>query len=98
MRTAVGLLLFLLTGASSAAADLAVQREPPAVAKYPPARRVSCSSCDRLPWNSLHKVRKAHVPFGGLRPTYALGLPWGGLADPCPPLRFIRQAVLVRKG
>ena len=106
MRIVAGIAVFAsLASFSAAAADLSMGRrfDEPVMTDYRAisrgrATRVSCVSCNRLPWNRLHKVRKAHVPFGGLHPTYVSGLLWGGLTDPCAPRRFVRQTVLSRKG
>jgi hypothetical protein len=109
MRIAAGIVvLSLLAGSGAAAADLGRGRpyyEPAVVQDYGPVRRAPvsythCLACPghRLPWNRLRKVHKAHVPFGGLRPAYVSGLPWGTLTDICLPVRTSRRAVLMRKG
>ena len=44
------------------------------------------------------KCRGGGLPWGGLRKTYKVDLPWGGLPDYCPPPRVVRRTVVVTKG
>ena len=104
MRLWLGLILSTIVLSPAAAADLrrtwpepGIPAEPflmEQVVEYRPVRLIrirayACLSC---------RVRKAHLPWGGLRKTYVVGLPWGGLRDDCPPLRPVRRVVLMRKG
>jgi hypothetical protein len=105
LRIVIGIILLSLISASAGAADLGSSLqtgEAPIIKSRPIARRFDvpahCEPCRRLLWDGLLKVRKAHVPFGGLRPAYVAGLPWGGLVESCPPRASVRRVVLVRKG
>ena len=105
MWIVIGIMLSTLISVSAAAADLGSPTQAGIVEGHSLVRRIDvakrtsyCVQCHRLPWGGLHKVRKAHVSFGGLRPVYAVGLPWGGLVETCLPLRISRRVVLVRKG
>jgi hypothetical protein len=44
------------------------------------------------------KCRAHGLPWGGLRKTATMELPWGGLPEACPPVRAVRQTVVVVKG
>jgi hypothetical protein len=104
MRLWLGLILSTIVLSPAAAADLrrtrpelGIAAEPvliEQVVEYRPVRLIrtkayACPSC---------RARKAHLPWGGLRKTYVMGLPWGGLRDDCTPLRPVRRVVLMRKG
>jgi hypothetical protein len=98
MRVLFTILALALPGAAGAA-DLSLRGPAATAGEEVYVERVVARPVRAVRTTYLPCIKcRGGLPWGGLRRTYQVELPWGGLPEYCPPVRAVTRAVVVTKG